>query len=32
LIQKYGTVEEIFAHIDDEDFILNGKTLEKLKE
>ena len=32
LIQKYGTVEEIFAHIDDEDFTLNGKTLEKLKE
>lgn len=31
LIQKYGTVEEIFAHIDDEDFIIGGKTLEKLK-
>lgn len=32
LIGKYGTVENIFAHIDDEDFILSGKTLEKLKE
>lgn len=31
LINKYGTVEEIFAHINDEDFILTGKTLEKLK-
>ncbi|MDD5770608.1 MAG: 5'-3' exonuclease H3TH domain-containing protein [Candidatus Gracilibacteria bacterium] len=32
LINKYGTVEEIFNHINDEDFILSGKTLEKLKE
>lgn len=32
LINKYWTVEEIFEHIDDEDFILNWKTLEKLRE
>ena len=32
LITQYGTVENIFAHIEDEDFILSGKTLEKLKE
>lgn len=31
LINKYGTLEEIYAHIDDEDFILTWKTLEKLK-
>lgn len=31
LINKYGTVEQIFGHIDDEDFILWGKTLDKLK-
>lgn len=32
LIVKYGTVENIFEHIDDADFILSGKTLDKLKE
>ncbi len=32
LINTYGTLEEIFEHIDDEDFILSGKTLEKLRE
>ncbi len=31
LINKYWTVEEIFNHIEDEDFILSWKTLEKLK-
>lgn len=32
LINKYGTLEEIFSHIEDEDFILRWKTFEKLKE
>lgn len=32
LINTYGTLEQIFDHIEDEDFILSGKTLEKLKE
>lgn len=32
LINRYGTLEQIFEHIDDEDFILSGKTLEKLKQ
>ena len=32
LINTYGTVENIFEHINDEDFILSWKTLEKLKE
>ena len=32
LINTYWTVESIFEHIDDEDFILSGKTLEKLRE
>lgn len=32
LINKYWTVENIFEHIDDKDFILSWKTLEKLKE
>lgn len=32
LINKYWTVEQIFEHINDEDFILKSKTLEKLKE
>lgn len=31
LINTYGTVEQIFEHIEDEDFIIWGKTLEKLK-
>lgn len=32
LINKYWTVEEIFNHINDDDFILKWKILEKLKE
>jgi len=32
LINKYWTIEEIFSHINDDDFILNWKNLEKLKE
>lgn len=32
LINTYGTLEQIFEHIEDKDFILSGKTLEKLKE
>lgn len=32
LINTYWTVEQIFEHIDDDDFILKSKTLEKLKE
>lgn len=31
LINKYWTVENIFEHINDEDFILSWKTLEKLR-
>jgi len=31
LINKYWTVENIFNHIEDKDFILTWKTLEKLK-
>lgn len=32
LINTYGTVEEIYNHIEDENFVLKWKTLEKLKE
>lgn len=32
LINRYGTLEQIFEHIGDSDFILSGKTLEKLAE
>lgn len=32
LINRYGTLEQIFEHIGDSDFILSGKTLEKLVE
>ncbi len=31
LIHAYGTIEDIFHNIENEDFILTGKTLEKLK-
>lgn len=32
LINKYWTIENIFEHINDEDFVLSWKTLEKLHE
>lgn len=31
LIKKYSTIEDIFSHINDEDFLMKWKTLETLK-